>query len=117
MFNCSATEEETESEWKRDREWEKETKEEREREWEIERERYRGWGIERTTEKAVTPTVEQTRAETYRRATALGLKAIESFKKIIDIDPEVIEDLTGIFEKFPCNTWVSIPLERTVSVE
>lgn len=116
-MNCSITQAETEKTWKKDREWEEETKEEREREWEREVEKYRSWGIERTTEKVITPTLEQTRTQSYTSATALGLNAMNSFKSIKDINPKVIQDLTDIFEKFPCNKWVSIPLERTVSIE
>lgn len=91
--------------------------EEREKEWEREleeqKQRYRDWGVEWTTPKE-TPT---TPSNTYQYYAPLSLIAMDSFKKIKDVNPKVIQDLTDIFEKYPCNDWVYTSLERTVSVE
>lgn len=49
--------------------------------------------------------------------TALGTKIIDTFKQVKDINPKVIQDFNSVFEKFPCNEWISIPLERIVSLK
>lgn len=121
IMNCSRTEAESERDWEQIRRWDKIKETVREQQIErarYERERYNPWGIERTTTEPPpvpkTLTLPQTITEQYA---TLASTAIDSFKKIKDINPKIIEDLTGIFEKFPCNKWVSIPIEKTVSAK
>lgn len=55
----------------------------------------------------------ETRTQYYA---TLGRTTVNLFRQIKDVNPGVLHDLKSIFEKFPCNEWIAVPLDRTVSV-
>lgn len=45
----------------------------------------------------------------------LSSNAHNFLKSIVDVNPKVLQDLSNILEKFPCNYWIAGPLAGFVS--